>query len=270
MKRISMAVVKGGQGKTTVAVHLAAYAAQHGLRTLLIDLDDQANATLALEPWQTPSLTANQIFDNGFNPKMLQPTGPLTVIGAVKGQMDISTVEDSIEKLSAALTAWDDLFDICIMDTPPSITDNMGAAALNSDYILSPMEPEVFALDGVEQMLGLIEQFKELNPKLEFLGMLPNRVRNGVERHMRNVKLLREHYAENVIPFSLSNRDAFAEAMEQQVPCWELKKSAARLAREEFYAVAKYVLKKMGLKPKRTAAPFASLTKAATTTNDKA
>lgn len=258
MKRLTLAVVKGGQGKTTIAVHLAAYAAQHRLRTLLIDLDDQANATLALEPWSTQSVTANQIFEDGFDPSKLEANPQLTVIPAVQGQMDLSTVENSIELLSAALTAWDDQFDICIMDTPPSITANMGAAAINSDFVLSPMEPEVFALDGVSQMLGLVHQFQEINPRLQFLGMLPNRVRNGVERHMRNVKLLRENYPDEVVPFSLSNRDAFAEAMEAQKPCWELKKSAARLAKEEFFKAGKYLLKKMNLKASQRLYPIAT------------
>lgn len=257
MKRLTLAVIKGGQGKTTIACHLAAYAAQCGLRTLCIDLDDQCNASLALEPWINPGgVTSNMIFDDGFDPQSLTIDSLLTVIPASQGEMDLSTVEDSVERLSAALTAWDPLFDLCVIDTPPSITANMGAAALNSHYVLSPMEPEVFALDGVSQMMDLVERFQEANPQLEFLGIIPNRIRNNVSRHVRNVEMLRNAYADIVLPCSLSNRDAFAEAMEAQCPCWELKKSAARAAKTEFFTFANLVLRKMHLKTKRKLLPL--------------
>ena len=257
MKRLTLAVIKGGQGTTTIACHLAAYAAQCGLKTLFIDLDDQCNASLALEPWINASgVTANMIFDDGFDAGALKPETLLTVIPAVQGEMDLSTVEDSVERLSAALSSWDAMFDLCVIDTPPSITANMGAAALNSHYVLSPMEPEVFALDGVGQMMDLVERFQEANPQLQFLGIIPNRIRNNVARHVRNVEMLRSAYADIVLPCSLSNRDAFAEAMEAQCPCWELKKSAARAAKTEFFTFANLVLRKMHLKTKRKLMPL--------------
>lgn len=257
MKRLTLAVIKGGQGKTTIACHLAAYAAQSGLRTLLIDLDDQTNASLALEPWTNVNgITANQIFEDGFDPATLSPTSLLTVVPAVQGEMDLSTVEDAVERLSSALAAWDDKFDLCIMDTPPSITANMGAAALNSHFVLSPMEPEVFALDGVGQMMELIDQFKQANPELQFLGIIPNRIRNNIQRHQRNIKALRQAYGNLVLPGGLSNRDSFAEAMEAQIPCWELKKSAARAARDEFFAFGKLILRKMGLRAPKKLLPL--------------
>ena len=121
----------------------------------------------------------------------------------------------------------------------------MTAAVLAADFMLSPIEMEAYSLHGMKKMVAVIGNLRKLNPKLRFLGMVPNKVDARKPRHVNNLATLQQAYPQLILPFSIGARDSIAEALGDRMPVWKVKKTAARKASEEVRALADYVFTKM-------------------------
>jgi chromosome partitioning protein len=168
---------KGGVGKTTTAINLAACLAEAGERALVIDLDPQANATsgLGMRANGTSSydlldgaplaeLAKPTQFDNLF----LVPSKPELAGAAV----ELSQREGGERYLAQALEGADD-FDFVLLDCPPSLGPLTVNALAAADRVIVPVQTEYFALEGLAQLVQSINLIKaRLNPRLEIAGVL--------------------------------------------------------------------------------------------------
>jgi len=251
MKTLVTAIQKGGQGKTFATCHLAFDFQERGLRVAVIDLDSQGNASFTLSESQSGYL-ASQLF-NGDTDALRYWFGQrdnagLSVLGADSALANLDRMElpQAAAALRASIAVLGEFFDVCLIDTAPSLGVAMTAALLSADYMLSPLEMEAYSLQGMKKMVAVVGNLRKLNPKLTFLGLLPNMVNAKKPRQMENLRLVQAAYPQLVLPFSIGDRDSIAEALgELKQPVWKIKKTAARKASQEVRAMANYVFTKM-------------------------
>jgi chromosome partitioning protein len=244
MKTLVVAIQKGGQGKTFAACHLAFDFRARGLRVVVIDLDTQGNASFTLSA-RNSGFFASQLFLNKPNELRRHFSGNdgLTLIAADSklANLDKAKLSKAAGALQANIAALGEYYDVCFIDTAPSLGVAMTSAILNADYMLSPIEVEAYSLHGMGKMVNVINNLRQQNPKLKFIGLLPNRVELWKQRQRANLIALRQKYPKLILPISVGKRDSIAEALGEGMPVWKMKKSAARKAKKEVRAMTDYV-----------------------------
>lgn len=252
MKVLGVANQKGGVGKTATTVHLALDAVERGMRVVIIDLDPQANASDSLQEYEC-AVPASDLFKPGVNlPVLLSAEeGEGQRLALVPGdellanleKKEFADVGNSLKASIEALGAQG--YDLCLIDTPPTIGNALASALYVADYVLCPIEPERFSIKGIKKMQAVISNIRRFNPQLQFIGMVPTMVDGRVERHAENVAALRATYKQLVTPMTIGLRTSVADAMAEGIPVWKIKKTAARVAAKEVRALAQYVFEKM-------------------------
>ena len=205
-KIISIINQKGGVGKTTTVINLAAGLSMKGKKILVIDLDPQGNATTGLGLSNTASsdLTIyNLLNGNRKISEVIQTTG-FENLNLITSNVDLSGIEvetanDSRrafklkDELTAILNDSGASYDYILIDCPPSLSLLTIMALVASDELVVPLQTEFFALEGLTQLMKTIERIKSnLNPVLEIRGILltmydrRNKLSSEVENEARN------------------------------------------------------------------------------------
>jgi chromosome partitioning protein len=217
---------KGGVGKTTTAVNLAACVAEAGYRTLLVDLDPQCNATVALgvgkdaHPNVYDCLTDGSALDpavmaTSVENLYLVPSSP-DLAGA---NVELPRLPGSEQRLSESMRSVRGGYFLTLLDCPPSLGPLTVNALVAADKVIVPVQTEYFALEwlaGLLDTLGLIQ--RELNPKLSVAGMIltmhdaRTRLGQDVEREVR------EHFPELVFETVIPRNVRIGEAPSHGVP----------------------------------------------------
>ncbi len=251
-KIIAFANQKGGVGKTTSAVNIAASVGILGKKVLLIDIDPQGNTTSGV----------------GINKKNLKATSYEILIGEIEAEKAINTTEfknlsvipsnislagaefdlyqlDNREyRLKEQLAAIKDNYDYIFIDCPPSlgmITVNALAAA---DAVIIPMQCEYYALEGLSQLMLTIRKIKQLyNPDLEICGILITMFNGRLILTMQVISELKKYYSDKLFKTPISRNVRLSEAPSFGTPVYYHDKSSK--GAKEYLDVAKELISRI-------------------------
>jgi chromosome partitioning protein len=217
---------KGGVGKTTTAVNLGASIAGAGYPTLLVDLDPQCNATVALglgkdvHPNVYECLSGELTLDaaaveSGIDHLAVVPSTP-ELAGAT---VELPRIAGSENILRSRLGAVNERYLFTLLDCPPSLGPLTVNALVAADKVIVPVQTEYFALEGLAQLLDTLSLIqRELNPRLTIAGMILT-MHDGRTRLARDVESeVREHFPELVFDTVVPRNVRLGEAPSFGVP----------------------------------------------------
>ena len=221
-KVIAVANQKGGVGKTTTAVNLAACLASVGKRVLMVDLDPQANATSGLGIEKREGFSSykallgeapllDQVLRTAWENLDMIPS-EVDMCGA---EIDLSRLENYLQRLTLALEPIKaaESYDLILVDCPPALgilTLNVFAA---SDWLLVPLQCEYYALEGISMINKVLGQIREsVNPNLALLGVIMTMFDGRTRLSAQVVTEVREHFGETVFETVIPRTTRLAEA----------------------------------------------------------
>ena len=212
---------KGGVGKTTTAINLAACLALDGLKILLVDCDPQANASSGLGVQRDDN--RNSIYDvlmgDATAAQVLLPTeiANLTLLPGSKNltgaNIELAGAEDRALRLRIALETIQKNYDLVVLDCPPALdllTLNSLAAA---DSLIVPMQAEYFALEGISELVSTLERVRAaFNPRLTIEGVLLTMYDDRTNLAQQVTETLREFFKDRLFRTVIPRNIRLAEA----------------------------------------------------------
>lgn len=277
MQVVATLSLKGGVGKTTVALGLAGAAQRHGVSTLVVDLDPQANATTALDPEPTTATVADVLDDprTAVIRRAIAASGwgeDLDVlVGAEQterhnhpdpGVKQLNRLDKALQRLGAELPASDadagepadpsdasdglpaEPYRLVIVDCPPSLGQLTRSALSAADRAILVADPTMFSVSGVQRAFDAVQTERERsNSRLQPLGVLVNRVRPRNSEHEFRIGELRELFGPLVFGAVLPDRSAVQQAQGACLPIQSWDTPGAREVSAVFTSLLGRVLR---------------------------
>ena len=212
---------KGGVGKTTTTVNLAAGLAKVGQRVLLVDLDPQGNATMGSGvDKRALNLSVYDVLletSSISESRQRSEVGGYDVLGANRelagAEIELVTLDRRDRRLRAALEAVADQYDMVIIDCPPSLSLLTLNGLCSAHGVIVPMQCEYFALEGLTDLVNTIRQVHaNLNPELQIIGLLRVMFDPRITLQQQVSEQLKGHFGDKVFNAVIPRNVRLAEA----------------------------------------------------------
>ena len=245
MHVLSVSALKGGVGKTTITLGLASAAMTKGLRTLVIDLDPQCNASNCLGAVGEFEYSAAEVIKKPRHNSVLKAIVASSWAKGQTGRLDIMAANPrlslrnttkpsfkSLWNLEQALAKIEADYDLVLIDTPPSMNALTRMAWVASDRVLIVSEPSINALLGVDNAIkAFTELRKSVNRQVSLFGIVINRLRPSVAEHQYRVNELEETYGDFLLNPAFEEKSAVQQSQGagRSIHSWP-GQSAAKIA----------------------------------------
>jgi len=182
MRTTAILNLKGGVGKTTTVINMAAVLAQGGARVLVVDGDCQCNTTNFLSDALPEGGTFSDLLRHGPS------AAPERVSTSIEGvtllpadetlmDLDLTKAEEGKVFLHCLKRGWHlpakNTFDFCLIDCPPAFSASTAAALIAADDVIIPIKLDAFSISGMANLFRQIENMRKINPELKISGILP-------------------------------------------------------------------------------------------------
>jgi chromosome partitioning protein len=264
--------LKGGVGKTAIAVNFAAYCSRKGMRTLLVDFDPQTNATfscISVDDWEEHAAkngTVADLFGARAHTSAEGKRKELSTIIRKNVWKNLDLIPSNVElftidlelagataretKLRKALAPVISNYSMIVCDCPPNLTiPTQNALAICTHYVV-PISPDFLSALGVGLLLRQVNKFcadMQVEPKLA--GMVLSRVGRPAFHRLMTANSLREQFGDDVLDTELHERVAVSEAVEQNISIYRRDPNGP--AAQEFSAMSEELLQRLAAKDKK-------------------
>ena len=263
---VSCVNLKGGVGKTALAVNFAAYCGLSGMKTLLVDLDPQTNATLScisIDEWEEHAKKKGTVANLLDARKHTSAEGAevsvedvirydvFDNVDLIPSHMDLFTVDLDLasatareRKLSKALKPIKDNYQIIVCDCPPNLTiPTQNALAASTHYVV-PISPDFLSGIGVGLLLNRINHLcDDLEKEITHVGIVISRVGRPALHREQTIEALRQRFGDLVLENVIKERVKVSEAAQANKPIYSIDNGDAA---SEFEAVSEELLKRIG------------------------
>ncbi len=248
-KVISLANQKGGVGKTTSCVNIAASLGLLGKKVLVIDLDPQGNTTSGVGIMKRGlSGSTKELLNGEMNVRDIVRETPyenLWVIPAnttlTSAEFELFDFDDSEYRMKNALAEIQDDFDYILIDCPPSLGRLTVNALTASDGVIVPMQCEFYALEGLSQLMITVRLIqKHYNPDLAVSGILITMYNGRLLLSMQVINELKKHYEDKLLETKISRNVRLSEAPSFGKPVYYHDKNSK--GAKEYIEVAKEIM----------------------------
>lgn len=243
MKTLVITNRKGGVGKSTFAVHAAWFFAEK-MRVLVLETDPQRNASSTLEGAVCGVSMSDMMTKTVTLPRL---DGPGLIVVAADDEVNnlAHRQDDPMQQFIKNVQAIEagGAFDICIIDTPPAANYLNIIALVVATHAIAPIDMNQYAIDGLTALLKQIVGVKQqMNPKLVFLGLLPNQYSSGIPSQKQALHdLMAAFGGQYMFKGVIGKRQAYSDATAEKIPAWQIQKTAAREAGREIKRVLSQV-----------------------------
>jgi chromosome partitioning protein len=260
-KSIAIFNQKGGVGKTTTNINLAACLAMKGKKVLILDIDPQGNTTsgIGVAKRNLKNTVYNILIDKNYDPRRAiihTNTENLDLIPAsvdlAGAEVELVQIEEREKTLKIGLDKVRDDYDYIFIDCPPSL----GLLTINSltavDSVLIPIQCEFYALEGVSQLVSTIELVKKsLNPKLEIQGVVLSMFDGRTNLSLQVVEEVRKFFGKKVYKTAIPRNVRLSEAPSHRKPAiaYDKESKGARA----YLHLADEIIKREAKKAKKAA-----------------
>ena len=245
-KIISFANQKGGVGKTTSCVNIAASLGVLGFKVLIIDLDPQGNATSGVGiSKKTLKATTKELLTGELPVEEIIQETPYKNLHVIPtntalagAEFELFDIDDPEFRIKKGLESVKDNYDYILIDCPPSLGMLTINAFTASDGVIVPMQCEFYALEGLSQLMVTINRIKRMyNPELSITGILITMYNSRLLLSMQVIAELDKHYSDKIFRTKVSRNVKLTEAPSFGKPTYYHDKSSK--GSKEYLEVAK-------------------------------